>query len=112
MISGIQILALFAALILSYFSYLQYKRKEFTFREYLGWQLVWICFGAVTLFPEWFRVISARFGAISTLDFFTVLGFIVVLSISFYTYINVDRLRKRLEKAIRELALKGLDDPE
>lgn len=111
MITGVQVMALFAALILSYMSFLQLKRHEFTIREYFGWQVIWICFGAVTLFPESFKVLAGQFGTFRTLDFFTVVGFIVVLSISFYTYVNVDRLRKRLEKAIRELALTTLDEP-
>lgn len=109
MISGIQTIALLAAFVLSYFSYLHFKRREFTIREYLGWQVLWIIFAAVTLFPEWFRVLAGKTGALTTLDFFTVMGFVVVLSISFYTYVNVDQLRKRLEKAIRDLALKDLD---
>jgi hypothetical protein len=109
MITGLQVFALFAALILSYFSFLSFKRHEFTLREYLGWQTVWGIFGVVTLFPAQFAVWSTKFGSIRPLDFFTVSGFIVVLSISFYTYVNVDRLRKKLEKAIRDLALKDLD---
>lgn len=108
MISGIQVIALFTALILSYFSFLHFKRGEFTVREYAGWQFIWLVFAAVSLFPGQFKVISGQFGAIRPLDFFTIIGFIVVLSISFYTYVNVDRLRKKLDQAVRDLALRDV----
>jgi hypothetical protein len=107
-ILGIQIVALFFALVQLYFTYLHYKRSEFTRREAAGWTLVWLSFAVVTLFPEAFAAFSQEFGTIRLLDFFTVVGFIVVLSISFYTYVNVDRLRKKLEKAVRDLALQEL----
>lgn len=109
MITGLQLIALFAVLILSYFSFLSFKRNDFSLREYGGWQLLWLTLGLVTLFPERFSVWSDKFGSIRPLDFFTVMGFVVVLSISFYTYVNLDRLRKKLEKAIRDLALKDIE---
>lgn len=109
MITGLQLIAFFAALFLSYFSYLCFKRHDFTLKEYMGWQSVWLVFAIVTLFPEEFSVWSTKFGSIRPLDFFTVIGFIVVLSISFYTYVNVDRLRKKLERAIRDLALSDIE---
>lgn len=108
MLNGIQIIALFFALFLSYFTFLSFKRHEFTVKEYLAWQLVWIMFAWVTLFPEQFALVAGDFGAVRPLDLFTVLGFIVVLGISFYTYVNVDRLGKKLEKTVRDLAMQDL----
>ena len=107
--SGIQIIGLIFALGQSYFTFLHFKREEFTLREALGWIVIWLSFAAVTLFPDVFKVVSGNFGALRLLDFFTIIGFIVVLSISFYTYVNLDRLRRKLERAIRELSLKDLE---
>jgi hypothetical protein len=107
--SGIQIVGLLFALGQCYFTFLHYKRDEFTIREAFGWTLIWIAFGAVTMFPDVFQRLSGNVGTLRLLDFFTIIGFIVVLSISFYTYVNLDRLRKKLERAVRELSLKDLD---
>jgi len=104
--SGLQLIGLIFTFVQAYFTFLHFKRGEFTLRECLGWMSIWLVFGAVTLFPEFFKVVAGNFGALRPLDFFTILGFIVILSISFYTYVSVDRLRKSLEKAVRELALK------
>lgn len=108
--SGIQLLALLFALTQGYFTHLHYRRREFTVREFYGWSAVWLVFALVTIFPESFKVFAGTVGALRPLDFFTVVGFIVVLSISFYTYVNVDRLRKKLEKAVRDLALQQVPE--
>ena len=109
MVSGIQIIGVLFSLIASYFTFLNYKRSEFTLRECVGWEIVWVAFGLATIFPQSFKIFSASLGAVRALDLFTVFGFIVVLSISFYTYINLDRLRKRLENAIRDMALSDIE---
>ena len=109
MVSGIQIIGIVFGLVLSYFSFLHYKRREFTIREFIGWEVVWASFVWVTVFPRTFSIFSSNLGAIRTIDLFSVLGFILVLSISFYTYVNVDRLGKKLEKTIRDLALEEND---
>jgi len=105
MASGIQIIGLLFGLIAGYFTFLNFKRGEFTLRECLGWETVWVAFILATVFPQSFKVFSSSLGAVRALDLFTVFGFIVVLSISFYTYINLDRLRRRVEQVVRDLAL-------
>ena len=108
-VSGIQILAVLFAVVMSYFTFLSFKRKEFTLTEVLGWIIIWLLLAIAAIFPDRFGQIAGDFGALRPLDLFTMMGFVVVLSISFYTYINVDRLRKKMEKTIRDLAIKDLD---
>jgi len=108
MVSGVQLIGIFFGLITSYFTFLHYKRHEFTVREFIGWEVVWISFVAITLFPQPFANVAPMFGVVRPLDLFIILGFIVVLSISFYTYVNLDRLRKRMEKAVRDLAIQDM----
>lgn len=110
MISTIQVLVLIFVLAQAYFTYLHYKRQEFTVRECLGWLLIWVSFGAVALYPEFFAVVSTKLGAIRSLDFFTIAGFVIVLAISFYSYIQIDRLRRRFERIVRELSLQDFDE--
>jgi len=105
MVSGIQLLGILFGLVQSYFTFLHFKRREFTIREFIGWEAVWVSFVVITLFPQPFATFAVGFGVIRPLDLFIILGFIVTLSISFYTYVNVDKLRKQFEKAVRDLAL-------
>ena len=105
----IQFLTLIFALVQCYFTFLHFKRKEFTIRECLGWLLVWVALALVALFPSEFTIFSGSLGTIRSLDLFTILGFFLVLSITFYTYVELDRLRRKLEKMVRDNALKELE---
>ncbi len=105
MVSGIQVIGIIFGLVLSYFTFLHYKREEFTIREFWGWEILWIGFILITLYPNRIQVFAGNLGAIRPFDLFSVLGFIVVLSISYYTYVSLDRLRKSFEKAIRGIAM-------
>ena len=110
MVSGIQILGILFSLILSYFTFLNYKRRFFTGRECIGWLAIWGGFAIVTLYPNLFQTFSGELGATRAFDTFSVIGFIVTLSISFYTYVNLDRLRKVVEKMVRDVAMKDIDN--
>ncbi len=105
MVSGIQILGIIFGLVISYFTFLHFKRGQFTLREFIGWEILWVVFMLTTIFVQSFQPFTSDLGAVRLFDLIVALGFIVVLSISFYTYVCVDILRKNLEKAIRDLAL-------
>lgn len=110
MVSGIQLIGVIFSLLVSYFSFVNYKRHEFTLREFLGWEIIWVCFLLATLFPQALNIFLPGFGVLRTFDLLSIFGFILVLSITFYTYVTVDRVRKKLEKAIRDLALSHLEE--
>jgi hypothetical protein len=109
MVSGIQTVGILFSLILSYFTFLNYKRGQFTIREMIGWEVVWIGFALVTLYPNMFTVFSGNLGAARVFDLFSILGFVVVLSISFYSYTSLDHLRKKFESSLRDQSLNGID---
>lgn len=102
-------MAILFAVVMSYFTFLSFKRKEFTLMEVVGWIIIWLLLAVAAIFPDRFSGLAGDFGALRPLDLFTMFGFFVVLSISFYTYINVDRLRRKMEKAIRDLAIQDLN---
>jgi hypothetical protein len=110
MVSGIQVIALIFALAQGYFTYVQWKKREFTLREFLAWEAVWITFAITTLFPRQIALLAGDLGTFRPLDFFTILGFMLVLLIAFRTYVEVDRVRKTLEKTIRDLALEDIKE--
>jgi len=39
---GIQIAAIIFVLWMTYFSYLHFRRKEFSFTEFIFWQIIWV----------------------------------------------------------------------
>lgn len=105
-ILGIQILGVLFGFFMMYYTFLQYKRKEFTIKEYSFWFLFWAAFVAVTLFPQVLDPILTTLNIGRTLDLFIIGGFLFMVFIVFYTYTLVRKNQKRLEEVVRNIAIK------
>ena len=105
-ILGIQILGVLFGFFMMYYTFLQYKRKEFTVKEYSFWFLFWAAFVAVTLFPQVLDPILTTLNIGRTLDLFIIGGFLFIVFIVFYTYTLVRKNQKKLEEVVRKTALK------
>jgi len=106
MVLGIQIAGLLFALFMIYYSFLHYKREEFTVKEFGFWILVWIIFIIITLFPFILNPIRTTFGFFRTLDLLVISGFLFLIVITYHTYIITRKNQKRIEIIVREIAIK------
>jgi hypothetical protein len=106
----LQILSVLFALGALYFSYLHWRRKEFTALEFAVWVLMWIGFIVVALSPSTFSPYVQALGFARVMDFGVMIGFVVMFVILLYCYSVVKRLQRRIEQLIRELALKDLEE--
>ena len=89
-----------------YYTFLQYKRKEFTIKEYAFWLILWAVFVVFTIFPNYLDPIVEIFHLARTMDFFIITGFIFLSGAAFYTYILVRKNQRKVEKIVREIALR------
>ena len=105
-ILGIQILGILFGFFMMYYTFLQYKRKEFTIKEYSFWFLFWAGFVAVTLFPQLLDPVLSTLSIARALDFFIIAGFLFVTFVIFYTYTIVRKNQRKLEEVVRKTALK------
>ena len=105
-ILGIQILGILFGFFMMYYTFLQYKRREFTIKEYSFWFLFWGAFVAVTLFPQVLDPILTTLNIGRTLDLFIIGGFLFMIFIVFYTYTLVRKNQKKLEEVVRNIAIK------
>ena len=105
-ILGVQILGILFGFFMIYYNFLQYKRKEFTIKEYGVWFIFWGTFVVLTIFPQVLDPLLATFGIIRALDFFIITGFLFLIFVMFYTYVQVRRTQKKLEALVRNIALK------
>ena len=105
-ILGIQILGILFGFFMMYYTFLQYKRKEFTIKEYIFWFLFWGAFVAVTLFPQVLDPILTTLNIGRTLDLFIIGGFLFIVFVVFYTYTLVRKNQKKLEEVVRNIAIK------
>ena len=105
-ILGIQILGVLFGFFMIYYTFLQYKRKEFTIKEYSFWFVFWGIFVIVTLFPQLLVPVLNTLNISRTLDFFIIAGFLFLTFVVFYTYTIVRKNQRKVEEIVRNIALK------
>src|SRR3989338_2102452 len=105
-ILGIQILGVLFGFFMMYYTFLQYKRKEFTIKEYIFWFVFWGAFVVVPLFPQILDPLLSTLNISRALDFFIISGFLFLIFVTFYTYTLVRKNQKKLEEVVRSIAIK------
>ncbi|MBI2655239.1 DUF2304 domain-containing protein [Candidatus Woesearchaeota archaeon] len=103
---GIQIAGFIFGLFMLYYSFLNYKKKEFTEKEFVFWILIWLLIITVTLFPFVLDPILKPLGFFRALDFLVISGFLLIILMIFYTYSLTKKTQKQVEALVRVLALK------
>ena len=106
MVLGIQIAGFLFGLFMIYYSFLNYKKKEFTVKEFSFWLLVWAFFIIIAIFPYVLDPIVKSLSFARTFDLLVISGFIFLIAINFYTYTITRKNQKQLETVVRETAIK------
>lgn len=106
MVLGIQILGTLFGLFMLYYSFLHFKRREFTVKEFSFWMILWVLFIYVALFPDSLDLIVKQLNLVRTMDLFIIMGFMTLIAMFFYTYTLVRINQKKLEKIVRQVAKK------
>src|SRR3989344_623669 len=106
MVLGIQVAGFLFGLFMIYYSFVNYKRKEFTSKEFSFWLLLWIVLIIITLFPFVLDPIVKTFGFFRTLDLLIISGFLFLIVSIFYTYTLVRKNQRKLEVVVRQMAMK------
>ena len=106
MVLGIQIAGFLFGVFMIYYSFLNYKKKEFTVKEFVFWAAVWVLFILVALFPSFLDPIVKYFGFFRALDVLIVSGFLFLIIAIFYTYTLLRKTQKQIETVVREVAIK------
>jgi len=107
---GIQIIALVFALFMMYMIFVYYKKGDITRWENIFWQVIWLGFIFLTLFPHSFDFILGTFTITRVLDLAMLLAFMILTILGMINYISQKKLRKQIEKIVKELALKKVDE--
>jgi len=91
---------------MTYFSFLHYRRKEFSIWEFSFWQVIWLGLAVIVLFPGPVNIVVEKLHFTRAFDFLTAGGILVLFGASFRNYVLLRRNDKRLEELTRKLALK------
>jgi hypothetical protein len=101
----IQFLGIIFGLLMLYFTFVKFKRKELREGEFVLWSVGWVLLIAVAIVPYVLDFIIAPLNFYRRLDFFVVIGFFVLLGLSFYNYSVTKKMERKLEKFVRAQAL-------
>lgn len=107
MITGIQIVTLIFSLVMFYITYLHLKRKEIMVKEAVFFFATWSTTFLLTLFPASANFILNTFRIYRLLDLATIGGFMILVGISYNNFIEIRRLKSKIEKIVREKAIKN-----
>jgi len=106
MVLGIQIIGIVFAIGMIFLTYLCYRKNDFNIKDFSLWMIAWILFLIAAIFPNTLNKALESLRIYSVFDVFVVGGFIFITSIVFYLYRVTRRNQRKLEKVVKELALK------
>lgn len=104
----IQLIGVLISLAAIHLTYLYYKRASFSKRELLFWLFIWLAFIFVVIFPHSVQPISGYLGLQRPMDLIMIVAFIILFVLTFHNYIVIHRLEKKIEKLVRDRALKDV----
>jgi len=108
MIIGIQLLGVAFGMFMIYLTFVHFKRKEYTAKEFSVWMVLWLSFIFISLFPQAIQFfVHKTLGMSRTLDFLIIIGFIMIAGIIFYTYSIVRQTQNKIEEIVRKFAIKN-----
>jgi hypothetical protein len=107
----IQFIGIIFGLAMLYFTFVKFKRKELSRPELIIWSAGWVALAVVAIIPYSLDPIIAPLNFYRRLDFFVVIGFFVLLGLSFYNYGTTKKMEKKLETFVRQEALGSVQKP-
>ena len=106
MVLGVQLAGMLFGMFMMYYTFLKYKKKEFSSNEYLFWMILWVLFVGVSLFPNLLSPIQTALHFVRTFDLLVTFGFLFIIGLTFYTYTIVNRSKRQVEEVVREIAMR------
>jgi len=105
MLLGIQIIVFFFSLLMAYYSFLNFKRKELSKKETCLWLSLWTLVIITTCIPDLVKTFSNQIGLARPLDGYIIFGFMLLTSIIFYLYVLVRKNQRNTEEIVRKIAI-------
>ena len=102
----IQFLGIIFGLGMMYLTFVKFKRRELNRMEFFFW-MSWGLLIVIALIPYALDPLIAPLHFYRRLDFFVVLGFFVLLMLSFQNFSSVKKMEKKIERYVREEALRN-----
>ncbi len=102
--TGIQLIVILVALLMTYVSYTAFRRAELRATELMLWTSIWIGLVLISLFPNLLRAVIAPLAVARLLDLVVIGGILLLGIIVFSLNRWLRRLDNRLESLVERLA--------
>lgn len=102
---AVQLLACAFALAMGYLSYVGFRRRQFGVGGFIFWEVIWAGLVLVSLAPGLFQPLARTFRVARLMDLVVVVGMLVLGAVTYQNFVTVQRLRRQVERLVRELAL-------
>lgn len=86
------------------------KQAVISWREALGWSILWILAAVVILLPQTTTTVANFFGVGRGVDLVLYASVVTLLFLVFKIFLTLDRLERRLTDVVRKDALKELPE--
>lgn len=106
-----QLIAVLFGFVMAYFAYFNFKKKEISLEGMIFWCFVWIGFIGVALFPSVLDPVVETFSFTRAFDLLVVLAFGFLATFTFYNYVLMSKMRKKLEKLVQRIAKERVIHP-
>ena len=73
----IQLIGMSFGILMIYFTFLHFKRNEFTMKEFVFWLVLFVTFMILSLFPNILDYVVLKLNIARTLDLFIIAGFML-----------------------------------
>ncbi|MFQ5406506.1 MAG: DUF2304 family protein [Candidatus Micrarchaeia archaeon] len=103
---SIQLIGLALALLLMYYSFIQYRKGLFDVSDLTLWGAIWIGLLFASVFPGLLSPLLRPFAFIRVLDFLVISSILALFILSFLIYRKVVVYQRKTEKLVKLLALK------
>lgn len=95
-------------LFMIYYTYIHFKKHVFDKNIFLFWEILWVISLISIIYPQTLNPIVETFNFARTLDVMIVLGVMLVVGLSFQSYLNSLKMEKRLDKLVRKIAIENV----
>jgi hypothetical protein len=87
---------------------LHFKKKELSGGEAVFFFSIWLGAILLTVFPKSVDFILTTFHIYRLLDLATIVGFMILVGLTYKNYLEIKDLKTKIEKLAREKSLKNL----
>ncbi|OGL73304.1 hypothetical protein A3E39_01110 [Candidatus Uhrbacteria bacterium RIFCSPHIGHO2_12_FULL_60_25] len=106
----IQIVLISSLVLALYVTWRRATQGVISWREALGWSVLWVIAGVIILLPQTTTTVANFFGVGRGVDFVLYASVVTLFFLVFKIFLTLDRVERRLTDVVRKDALKELPE--